>query len=113
MPFVARHATTNERIDITRLANPRSALVAAQLVCQLCDERMIVRQGLVVRPHFAHTRACALPYASHPESPEHLLGKYHMSRYLAQQPAYKGARIELEVPIHERKRIADILVTFP
>jgi competence CoiA-like predicted nuclease len=112
MPFVARDATTHERIDITRLTNPRRQLDAAQLVCQLCDERMIVRQGFIKRPHFAHCRACGLPYEGHAESAEHLLGKYHMSRYLAQPPAYKGAQIELEVPIHARKRIADILVTF-
>ena len=113
MPFVARDAETNDRIDITRIDNPRTTLAAARLICQLCRERMIVRQGFVVRPHFAHTRACALAYAAHPESPEHLLGKFHISRYLQQHPDCAGAQVELEVPIHARKRIADILVTFP
>lgn len=74
---------------------------------------MILRQGLVIRPHFAHTQTCPMPYASHPESPEHLLGKECVSAWLRQQPGFEGAEIELEVPIHARKRIADILVTFP
>ena len=113
MPFVARNAETNERIDITRIINPRAALVATHLVCQLCDERMLVRQGFVVRPHFAHTKACARPYEGHPESIEHLLGKFHISQYLQQHPEFAGATIDLEVPIHARKRIADIMATFP
>jgi len=113
MPFVARHATTHERIDITRLANPRRQLDAAQLVCQLCDTRMFIRQGPVIRAHFAHAKACPVDYQCHPESPEHLLGKFYISRYLAQLPEFAGARVDLEVPIHARKRVADIMVTFP
>jgi competence CoiA-like predicted nuclease len=113
MPFVARHAVTHARIDITQIANPRQVLQAEEVICQLCEEHMIVRQGMIIRPHFAHKRACALPYEAHPESPEHLLGKEYMSLWLRQQPEFLGARIDLEVPIHQRKRIADILVTFP
>jgi competence CoiA-like predicted nuclease len=113
MPFVARDAETDARIDIPRYDNPRSSLEATRLVCQLCTERMIIRQGFIVRPHFAHTKACALAYASHPESPEHLLGKFHVSAYLRTHPDFVGATVDLEVPIHDRKRIADILVTFP
>jgi competence CoiA-like predicted nuclease len=112
MPFVARHAVTHARIDITQLPNPRQALQADQILCQVCEERMIVRQGLIIRPHFAHMRACPLAYASHPESPEHLLGKEQVSTWLRQQPDFADATVELEVPIHARKRIADILVTF-
>lgn len=113
MPFVARHAVTHARIDITQIANPRQELQAELLICQLCEERMIVRQGMIIRPHFAHQRACALAYEGHPESPEHLLGKEYMSRWLRGQSTLAGACVELEVPIHARKRIADILVTFP
>jgi competence CoiA-like predicted nuclease len=113
MPFVARDAETLDRIDITRIENPRRTLQAQRLICQLCEERMIIRQGLVVRPHFAHTRACSMPYAAHPESPEHLLGKWHVRAYLRGQPEFAGTTIELEVPITARQRIADILVTFP
>jgi competence CoiA-like predicted nuclease len=67
MPFVARNATTHEWIDITRLTNPRAMLTAVDLICQLCDERMIVRQGFVVRPHFAHCKACPVHYDAHPQ----------------------------------------------
>lgn len=113
MPFVARHAVTHARIDITQIPNPRETLHAEDLLCQLCDERMIVRHGLILRPHFAHRRACTLPYTMHPESPEHLLGKAQVSAWLRTQPGFTDAQVELEVPIHARKRIADILVTFP
>ena len=68
---------------------------------------------VIKRPHFAHTHACTTVYACHPESPEHLLGKFHVSQFLRGQSAFAGAAIELEVPIHARKRIADIMVTFP
>src|SRR5262245_61804945 len=113
MPFVAKDTETHQRIDITQYADPRNDLIAARLACQICDGRMIIRQGFVIRPHFAHTAACPIAYAMHPESPEHLLGKFHISNYLRLQAEFAGAVIELEVPIHERKRIADILVTFP
>ena len=49
MPFVAKDAETNERIDITQIDQPRMALAATRLQCQLCSARMIVRQGFVVR----------------------------------------------------------------
>jgi len=113
MPFVAKDTETQQRIDITQYANPRQELRAERLSCQICGERMIVRQGLVFRPHFAHTKACPIPYAAHPESPEHLAVKAHVSAWLKDQPGFEEALIELEVPIHARKRIADIMVTFP
>lgn len=113
MPFVAKDRETGGRIDITTYRNPRTELVAERLACQLCEERMIIRQGLVVRAHFAHTKSCTCPYAAHPESPEHLAGKASVSAWLHQQPDLKGTTIALEVPIHARKRIADIMVTFP
>jgi competence protein CoiA len=113
MPFVAHDRETKERIDITRYRNPRAELQAERLICQLCGVPMIIRQGLVIRPHFAHTRSCSTPYASHPESPEHLLGKETVSTWLRKQQGFEGATVELEVPIHARKRIADIFVTFP
>lgn len=113
MPFVAKDTETQERIDITHYANPRLELRADQLACQICGARMIIRHGLMVRPHFAHTKACPIPYASHPESAEHLAGKAYVSAWLKEQPGFEDATIELEVPIHARKRIADIMVTFP
>jgi competence CoiA-like predicted nuclease len=73
---------------------------------------MIVKQGLIKRWHFAHVAACPERYGSHPESIAHLLGKEEIRRYLRQLPEFATAQIDLEVPIHARKRIADILVTF-
>lgn len=112
MPFIGRYASTLERLDITRFANPKADLRADDIICQLCEARMIIRHGFVMRPHFAHIKACPMDYACHPEREEHRLGKYMVSRLLEQREECAGALIELEYPIHARKRIADIMVTF-
>ena len=71
MPFVALHRETRERIDITRIENPRVVLKSGNCICQLCDSPMIIKAGQIMRAHFAHNAACPSDYASHPESPEH------------------------------------------
>jgi competence CoiA-like predicted nuclease len=113
MPLIAHYLQTGERIDITQLTNPRAQLAADQIGCQLCSSRMIIKQGLIKRWHFAHVAACPEQYASHPETIAHLLGKEEMRRYLRLIPEFATAQIDLEVPIHDRKRIADVLATFP
>jgi competence CoiA-like predicted nuclease len=113
MSLVVKSAKTGDRIDITTYKDPRAELSSDDLICQICEGRMFIKQGLIVRPHFAHYAACPMAYASHPESIEHLLGKETMATYLRQQPGFEYAKIELEVPIHARKRVADIIVTFP
>lgn len=114
MPFIAIHAATKERIDITRIENPRASLKSGECLCQLCSEPMIVKAGLIVRPHFAHYAQCGSEYRFHPESPEHRLAKRELSRILREQfVEYTDALIEYEVPIPEIRRVADILVTFP
>jgi len=114
MAFIARHKDTRERIDITRYARPRDELQAGRLICQFCDQEMIIRHGMIVRAHFAHKVACTTPYVGHPESPEHRFGKMLVAEHLRQEVAeYSDARIEFEFPIPEVRRIADILVIFP
>lgn len=113
MPFVALDKSTKERIDITKIENPRSILKSGEVICQLCESPMIVKAGLIVRPHFAHYAQCESDYEHHPESPEHLLGKELISNSLkAHFPDYADADIQLEVKIPEVKRVADIMVTF-
>jgi competence CoiA-like predicted nuclease len=114
MPLIARDRQTRDRIDITRIANPRETLKAADIMCQFCEQPMIIRAGLIVRPHFAHKAACPTTYIGHPESTEHLLGKLMVAERLLQyMPDYAAAQIEFEYPIPEVNRIADIMVVFP
>lgn len=114
MPFVAIHAETEERIDITEIENPREVLRSGDCVCQLCGEPLIVKAGLIVTPHFAHYAECTSDYQSHPETPAHREAKRLLRQYLRDEFAeYANAKIEIEVPIPEARRVADVMATFP
>jgi len=114
MPFIAINKETKERIDITKLSQPRRDLSASEIVCQLCGSPMIVKAGLVMRHHFAHKAKCVSDYGSHPESLEHRAGKQFLADNL---PHIYGdfLRIEplIEYPIAEVRRIADVMLCFP
>jgi competence CoiA-like predicted nuclease len=114
MPFVALNKTTRQRVDITKIENPRLALKSEEHVCQLCEQPMIVRAALILQPHFAHRVMCPSDYGYHPESQEHRAAKRFLAQYLRETyEEYTTAQIEFEVPIREAKRVADILVEFP
>lgn len=116
MPFIGVHRETGQRLDITAVEQPRRVLKSGEWVCQLCGASLVVKAGLVVRPHFAHYAAaeCRTDYRYHPESPAHREAKSHLAGLLRQHYAeYTDAQIEYEVPIPEVKRVADILIVFP
>jgi len=115
MPFVAKHRDTNERVDITQIQNPRGVLEKGKYICQLCDGDFVIKAGLIKAAHFAHKVICLSDWNYHPESIEHLIAKREIAIYLRSRPDYniEGIHIELEVPIPEIKRQADILTTFP
>lgn len=114
MPFIALDRETRERIDITRITSPREELKSGNVLCQLCEEPMIVKAGLIVAPHFAHYQACESDYITAPESAEHRQAKRQLVCKLRELFAeYTNAEIELEVPIPEIRRVADVLATFP
>jgi competence protein CoiA len=115
MPFVAKHRDTGERVDITQIQSPRIELKKDEYICQLCEQPMIIKAGMIVSPHFAHKVQCSSNYESQPESAEHRLGKMYISDHLKQRftNAYMEADIQYEVPIPEIKRVADILAVFP
>jgi competence CoiA-like predicted nuclease len=114
MPFVALHRETKERIDITRIENPRETLKSGDYVCQLCGIPVIIKAGLIVRAHFAHTSLCDSDYQSQPESPDHREAKVFLATHLHESfNDYRNTQIEYEVPIPDVKRIADLMVTFP
>lgn len=117
MPFIAINAATGERLDASEFTLIHSELAARgiepeQLRCQLCAGAMYARQGPHV-PHFAHypdVDCNSHGYETKPESPEHHVGKRFVRDHL--RTLYPGAQVELEVPIEQRKRIADVLVAF-
>jgi competence protein CoiA len=115
MPFVATLARTQQRVDITRLADPHAVLDGEEVVCQMCEAPMSVHAGQVKRAHFAHKAGTRGEYClANPESPEHLAGKEFIARALRRELAiHRDARIEYEVRVPEVGRIADVMVTFP
>jgi len=114
MPFVAKDKNTGERVVITHYDNPKAVLKSGDCVCQLCNEPMIVKAGMIVTPHFAHYSSCTSDYITKPESKEHLALKDIICKWLsARHGEYSTASIDLEVVIPEIRRIADVLVTYP
>jgi competence CoiA-like predicted nuclease len=120
MPFVAALKSTGARIVITDFERPREQLDPDDIVCQFpdCGAALFVKAGLVVSPHFAHRPGspCQTKLESHPESAEHRLGKATVARWLAEHfkaNGYQNVRIDLEVPVYEAGRVADVMVTFP
>src|SRR5512147_2423309 len=114
MPFIALNRQTGERVDITKIENPRLHLKSDELICQLCEQPVIIKAGLITRPHFAHRSQCTTDYDSHPESIEHLLCKELVARGLREEFAeYAQANIQYEFKVPEVRRVVDIMATFP
>ena len=115
MPFIAIDKNSGNRIDILTISNPRKTLKTADCICQLCGERMFIKAGPLIRPHFAHFADCNSKYKTgHAETPEHLFAKMELKQLLKEQFSnLEHIEIDYEVPIPEIKRIADVLVTFP
>lgn len=72
VPFIGKRAGTGERVDILRVERPREVFAFGEVLCPLCEERLVVKDGLVRVQHFAHRARCASPLAA-PKSVEHLL----------------------------------------
>jgi competence protein CoiA len=114
MPFIALNRDTGERIDITKIENPRLHLKSNELICQLCEQPVIIKAGLLTRPHFAHRSQCTTDYGSHPETIEHLQGKELVAKGLREEFAeYAQANIQYEVKVPEVKRVVDVMANFP
>lgn len=64
-----------------------------------------------MRSHFAHVTECRSSYESKPESPEHLAGKDKIREHLVARYG-AGAVVDLEYPLKEINRIADVIVLF-
>jgi len=114
MPFVAINTTTSSRMHISQVPKPLTEVTRDCWACQLCEQPMLIRGGVLVRRHFYHLQQCSTDYRFHADTAEHLLGKDWIVQQLQHELwGYTGADIEMEVPIPEIKRVADVLVTFP
>jgi len=75
---------------------------------------MFLRRSPRGRFHFFHQRSCTSDYQYHPETPEHLAGKSFIAKYvLPKLNEYAIFNHLFEEPLHEVKRIADIVIKFP
>lgn len=112
MPFIAIDNTGN-RIDITRIENPRMTIDPKNVFCQLCQQPMMIRSGLIRSAHFAHRSVCTSEYDHHPESQDHLLGKQYVYEYLRSLDEYSDCEFQFEYKIESGKRIADLMMISP
>lgn len=114
MAFVAQNKTNKERIDITKFANPREDLGGLEFECRFCKIQMFIRKSPKGRFHFFHKHSCTSDYYSHPETPEHLSGKSFVAEYIFPKLVeYSNFNPIFEEPLHEVKRIADIICKVP
>lgn len=114
MPFIAQNKNNGERIDITKFISPREELKHVLFECRLCKIQMFIRRSPKGTFHFVHQRSCTSDYLSHPETPEHLAGKSFVASYvLPKLTEYANFICLFEEPLHEVKRIADIVNQFP
>lgn len=114
MSFIALDKNTKERIDITKIANPRTELKSGEVICQLCEAPMIIKAGPIKRHHFAHYAECESDYEQHPQSEEHRAGKRIVAEYAGLWfKELSEAEPHFEVPIPEVRRVADVLFQFP
>lgn len=116
MGLVAKNSRTNEIIRIFDYQNPRDELNKSEIICHLCGGELIIKSGLVRIKHFAHKpdSPCSCDYDRHPESYEHLFFKKLLSENLGGEfEEYLNIKPTLEYPIHEVRRIADIVFEFP
>ncbi|MCW8891236.1 MAG: competence protein CoiA family protein [Sedimenticola sp.] len=116
MGLAAKNKITGEIIYIYECADPRSELKKDELECHLCGGELIIKAGFTRIKHFAHkpNSPCSCDYDRHPESYEHLFFKRLLASEIGKEyREYLGAKPRLEYPIHEVKRIADIVFEFP
>jgi len=122
MPFTAEAQNGNgvwRFVDITKFATPKLDLKGHELRCTDpdCHAPVIIKHGLVLTPHFAHKANAGSPdciFSGAPESEDHRLAKAQIMYKLGSLPRYQGADIRPEqtIRIEDRKRLADVLVTW-
>ena len=74
-------------------------------ICPCCFGKVRLKQGRVMRSHFAHVSLKNCRYFHENESAQHLELKAHLYRWLKQE-----ATVEIEASLSELGQIADVLV---
>lgn len=79
-----------------------------------CQAELMVRNGGIVTPHFAHKgHQCRTKYEHCPESLEHERGKILIGQHVQKRfERWAKVQVEYEVPIPSMKRIADVVIQF-
>lgn len=83
----------------------QQAVVGKKFFCPGCSSPVRLRQGKVVRAHFAHVSLGACHYFSENESAQHLLLKECLYQW-----GVKQHRVEVEKRLPEIEQIADIVL---
>ena len=114
MAFIAQNKENKKRIDITKFERPREELDGIEFECRLCKTQMFIRRSPKGRFHFFHKRTCTSDYQSNPETLEHLSGKSFVADYICPKfVAFSEFKPLFEEPLHEVKRVADVISKFP
>lgn len=105
-------ANTKDRgnVYIADFPDPRRQLAGDQFFCPACGSEMIIVAGMRRVNHFRHKVLCT--WDSQPESFFHLEAKRTLYEKLKKEQP-DAIRIDMEFPIEEVHRIADIRVITP
>lgn len=119
MPLVAMDKETGNRVVLPFIEDAdKPSLSGKKFECRICKQPMhfqsaYTREGTKYSACFAHNpdSACSSEYAYHPESRAHLLGKEKIAKILRDDLSrFVHFEPDIEVPIPEIKRIADVFV---
>lgn len=97
---------------MAKMANQQLVTASHQLTkedkyyCPACQKGVHLKQGAVMRPHFAHFKAEACAAFSEGETVEHLEGKVQLREWLE----CLNIRVEMEAYLPELKQRPDLLV---
>ena len=97
---------------MAKMANQQLVTASHQLTkedkyyCPACQKGVHLKQGAVMRPHFAHFKAEACAAFSEGETAEHLEGKVQLREWLE----CLNIRVEMEAYLPELKQRPDLLV---
>lgn len=97
---------------MAKMANQQLITASHQLTkedkyyCPACQKGVHLKQGAVMRPHFAHFKAEACAAFSEGETAEHLEGKVQLREWLE----CLNVRVEMEAYLPELKQRPDLLV---
>lgn len=102
----------SEKGELIRLANHSTEEIAAyrkqtQFYCPTCYEKVLIKAGKVIIPHFAHQFNQKCPSREGGEGSYHEKGKYLLFEWLKSQ----GLDVQLEYYIKEIKQQPDLLLT--